>query len=192
MLRKSTDSFSSQPTPDQIAIRIATAEDIEAMKHLIFSEGPNQWNHLPEAEVNGHMDRVASGETLGLLAFHDQDLVGLATVIIGPIEAFHLGAKFVCPFKEDLKSDQLGYIAEVVVHSDFGGLGIGSKLMLAAIELFNGKDVSVVYAKRHEENAASAGMLRKAGFAEVAVFDDPDIRTAGSRKTSVCRFNINS
>jgi hypothetical protein len=42
-----------------------------------------------------------------------------------------------------------------------------------------------VYIERHEENLASAGMMRKASFKLVGTFYDPQKRTAGSRNTSV-------
>ena len=45
-----------------------------------------------------------------------------------------------------------------------------------------------MYAKRQEQNQASARMMAKCGFAVVAVFHDPEIRPHGSRRTAVCRL----
>jgi len=50
------------------------------------------------------------------------------------------------------------------------------------------KGFTRVYAHRHEENAASARMLEKAGFEIVDTFYDPERRPYGSRNTTVCRF----
>jgi L-amino acid N-acyltransferase YncA len=45
-----------------------------------------------------------------------------------------------------------------------------------------------VYIDRHEENAASAGMMRKGGFVEVDTFAEPARRPHGSGRTTVCRL----
>ncbi len=174
-----------------ILFRPAHAQDISAMIDLILTHGPNQWNYLPDDEVRQHMQSVASGKTLAILAFDPQQkLVGLATFLLGILADFQLGKKFKLVHLEDLEATKLGYVAEAVVHSDYVGRGIGARLLEQAKLELKALGAKVVYAKRHEENLASAGMMRKAGFVEVAVFDDADIRTAGSRRTAVCRFGF--
>jgi hypothetical protein len=43
---------------------------------------------------------------------------------------------------------------------------------------------------RHEENLASAGMMRKAGFTELRTFVDLQRRDYGSRKTTVMGYPL--
>lgn len=50
--------------------------------------------------------------------------------------------------------------------------------------------VGDVFIERHEENAGSAGMMRKAGFREVRTFNDPERRATGSRRTTLCHLRV--
>ena len=50
--------------------------------------------------------------------------------------------------------------------------------------------VDAVFVDRHEENLASAGMMRKAGFTEVETYADPRRRPHGSGRTTVCCFSF--
>ncbi len=47
-----------------------------------------------------------------------------------------------------------------------------------------------VYIDRHEENLASAGMMRKAGFVELETYADPARRPNGSGRSTVCHRNL--
>ena len=79
----------------------------------------------------------------------------------------------------------MAYINDVVVNMNYSGKGIGSRLLHKAIELAKKAQCEKVYIARHEENLASAGMMRKASFQIVDSYYDPNKRTTGSRKTSV-------
>jgi ribosomal protein S18 acetylase RimI-like enzyme len=81
-----------------------------------------------------------------------------------------------------------GYICEVVVHRQFQGGGLGTALLREAITCLIEQGFREIYIERHEENAASAGMMRNAGFMEIATFHDPARRKHGSRCTTVCRI----
>ena len=56
------------------------------------------------------------------------------------------------------------------------------------MELAAARGLHAVYIDRHEENAASAGMMRKAGFTVIDTFDEPAKRPHGSGRTTVCRI----
>ncbi len=60
-------------------------------------------------------------------------------------------------------------------------------LLKQALALLAAQGVYTVYIDRHEENAASAGMMRKAGFVEIDTFAEPARRPHGSGRTTVCR-----
>ena len=83
-----------------------------------------------------------------------------------------------------------GYVCEAVVHRAHAGKGLGSKLLREAVAELCRQGLKEIYIERHEENRASAGMMRKAGFTEVATFDDPQRRSSGSRRTTVCRIIV--
>ena len=83
-----------------------------------------------------------------------------------------------------------GYICEAVVHRDMVGQGLGSRLLRRAVERLAAQGVADIYIDRHEENAGSAGMMRKAGFVEIDSYADPERRPHGSRRTTVCRLRV--
>ncbi len=174
----------------QIDYRLAGLEDIHNIKDLIFTHGPNQWNYLPREETEAHIEDIACGKTLAIVAFDGTNIIGVVTFIIGNLGSFSLGKNFLPVHTKDLDEKRLGYIAEAVVHSSHWGKGIGAALLEGAKHELHKRGVKVIYLKRHEENAASAGIMRKAGFIEILVFDNPEIRTSGSRRTSVSRYEF--
>ena len=78
----------------------------------------------------------------------------------------------------------------MVVHCDSRGQGIGSRLLEECKERLRALGAERIYVERHEENRASAGMMRKAGFEIIDTFFDPDRRPTGSRNTVVSRFEF--
>ena len=65
---------------------------------------------------------------------------------------------------------------------------LGTRLLKAAVSRLLQMGLTEIYVERHEENEGSAGMMRKAGFVVIDVFDDPRRRDVGSRRTSVSRY----
>lgn len=161
-------------------IRFARDDDIGAMRALIFEHGANQWNFLPEEEVTVHIAAIASGKTEAVLAEVDGVLAGFVTFLQSRAMARYQ--------PQAQKGFQHGYICEAVVHRQFAGKGLGSALLQEAVRHLLERGMSEIYIERHEENLASAGMMRKAGFREVDTFDDPTRRASGSRRTTVCRI----
>lgn len=146
-------------------LRDARDGDVPAMTALIFADGVNEWNHLPRGSVTAHLAAVATGATLGVVALDGRGAVsGFAT------------------FRRD------GFVTEAVVRRDARGKGLGARLLKAAAVRLFARGVAEVTADRHEENAASAAMMRKAGFEVVKVYDDPTRRPTGSRRTALCRL----
>lgn len=164
---------------DDFIIRKATKADILDMIEIIFEHGPNQWNHLPPAEVTAHLRKVDSGEVQATVAHKEQALVGFVS--------FNSTTDYEQYQPQARKEKPHAYIAEAVVHRDYGGKGLGSRLLKAAVDEIYNQGFSEIYVIRHEENAASACMMRKAGFEEVVTFYDPDHRPAGSQRTTICR-----
>ena len=82
------------------------------------------------------------------------------------------------------------YVAEVTVHAQWGGQGIGSTLLEHIATAAKEQGVDGLIIDRHEQNLASAGMMRKAGFVEVDCFLDLKRRHTGSRKTTILKRSL--
>ncbi len=163
------------------AIRLATADDIPALCDLILAHGPNPWNHLPPDEVRAHLRGIADASVGAILAEGEGSLAGFVSFYLSQDIQVHQQAG---------RQDQLqGYVCEAVVHRDLAGRGLGTRLLLAAMEKLAALGTVDIYIQRHEENLASAGMMRKAGFREVSTFDDPARRPNGSRRTTLCHWS---
>ncbi len=150
--------------------------DFQAMQELLLKEGPNEWNYITDASIGHQFQLINQGKAIPVLA-EDTCIVGFAVLII----------KEACPAKLSKYAalSDIAYINDVVVASSQSGKGLGNRLLKESIKLAGNEKCSHVYIERHEENLASAGMMRKAGFELVETFYDPNKRTTGSRKTSV-------
>jgi hypothetical protein len=63
-------------------------------------------------------------------------------------------------------------------------------LLREALAVLSTMGVDTVFIDRHEENLASAGMMRRAGFMELETYADPRRRPHGSGRTTVCCFSF--
>ena len=160
----------------------ARAADLQALSELIFTHGPNVWNWLPVEGVQAHLRDIAAGRAYALLAWKGQALVGAATYCLT-----HDFRRFQARDRADAEH---GYVCEVVVAPDYAGRGLGSELLQKVNTSLAAMGVREVYIDRHEENAASAGMMRKAGFLELETFAEPERRPHGSGRTTVCRVQV--
>jgi ribosomal protein S18 acetylase RimI-like enzyme len=163
-----------------ISIRSAHSADVPAMLPFIFEHGKNQWNYLPEADVGEHLAGIAGGKIQAVIAVIDGVMVGFVTFMSSRAQAHYR--------EPEQRGFPHGYICEVVVHRAHVGKGIGACLLKAATIRLAEQGFTELYIERHEENIASAGMMRKAGFVEIDCFDDPARRESGSRRTTVCRL----
>lgn len=160
--------------------RAAGTADIQALLALIFEHGPNPWNHLPQVEVSAHLQGIADGSSRALLAESEHGLLGFVS---------HVRTRRFCQHQPASRADaEHAYICEAVTHRDAAGQGIGSALLCQVVADIQATGIVDIYIDRHEENAASAGMMRKAGFVEIATFADPQRRPNGSRRTTLCRW----
>ena len=161
-----------------LEIRQAQAGDIDNLCALIFEHGPNPWNHLPEAEVREHLQGIADGAVQAVLVEREGELLGFVSS--------RLTRHFARHQPETRRGHLQGYICEAVTHRAMAGRGLGSRLLQQAVMQLGEQGVRDSYIDRHEENAASAGMMRKAGFVEVETYADPQCRPNGSGRTTLC------
>lgn len=160
----------------------ARATDLPLMSGLIFDHGPNSWNWLPVEGVQAHLQDIRDGRAHAVLAWQGQALVGLATYCL---------TRHFCRYQAPERSDaEHGYVCEVVVAPQCAGRGLGSELLHQVNSALAVMGIREVYVDRHEENRASQGMMRKAGFEEIDTFAEPARRPYGSGRTTVCRIKL--
>lgn len=167
----------------QIQLRHAVAGEVSEMRSFLMEHGPNDWNHLPEDGVAAELRDVAEGKAIALLVEIDMKLVGFAIAYPG----FNRFPEYTSP---NTSATVVGYIGDVVVHKDYAGKGIGSTLLEETKGALLERGVLEVSIDCHEENKASRGMMRKAGFKELALYFDPERRSIGSRRSWVGRCSL--
>ena len=170
-----------------ITLRQAALEELADVKALLWNHGPNEWNYLTEEGVDAEFSLIEHGTAVAMVAVDSlgagsNQIIGFAVLIDGAVSPDYL-TKYSA-------LNELCFIGDVVVSSAYSGQGIATKLLECCIEKSKEKRATVVLIERHEENLASAGMMRKAGFKVVETFYDPAKRSAGSRKTSILECRV--
>ena len=167
-----------------MGLRIVRAgpEHLAAVTDLIFAHGATVWNYLPEDGIREHLEHVVQGRDHGVLALQDGQLLGAVT--------FGLSTDFDRYLPAQARGTPQGYVSEAVVRRERTGQGLGTRLLSEALAALSTMGVVAVFIDRHEENLASAGMMRRAGFTEVETYADPRRRPHGSGRTTVCRFSF--
>ncbi len=163
-----------------IKYRKALLEDIPTLKKLLWKYGPNEWNYLTQEGVDGEFKLLNKGTALAIVATSEDEIVGFSVLIDGSESPKYL-SKY-------CKIEEMCFIGDVLVSSLYSGKGIATKLLEACLNESKNKAISTVLIERHEENLASASMMKKAGFHIVDTFYDPDKREAGSRNSVILAF----
>ncbi len=156
----------------------ATPADADRLLAFLFEHARNPWNYLPEQPLRAHFAGLAEGRVEALMALVDGELAGFVS--------FQKSRYFARYQPPEARDQPHGYISEAAVHPRHAGRGLGAALLNAAVQRLREQGASPVFIDRHEENAASAGMMRKAGFVEVDSYADPERRPNGSGRTTVC------
>ena len=162
--------------------RNAVPREYRALTAFLLDHGANPWNHLPEDGIRDSFAVVGEGCGEVLLACDNSTIVGLCI--------FFYPSALPDKYQQYAKFLPAVYVSEVTVHRDYAGQGIGFELLRRTIARAKALDSMMVLIDRHEENLASAGMMRKAGFAELRTFVDLDRRNYGSRKTTVMGYQL--
>ena len=167
---------------ERYGVRVASRADIAVIHALIREHGPSPWNYLAEPALSEHLRAIGDGVD-AVLASLDDALVAVVT--------YADSDDFACYQSAGRERARHGHIGEVVVHRGHRGAGLGAHLLREAIAQLRARGLREFYAERHEENAGSAGMMRKAGFVVVDTFHDPVRRNVGSCRTAVCVHRSN-
>ena len=115
--------------------------------------GPNEWNHLTPEGVEAEFSLVESGDAQAIVAIYDFEVIGFAVLIEGRFSPTYL--KKYCPV------EHMKFVGDVVVSPLHSGKGVATRL-LRNVSLAKAHNVGTVLIERHQENLASAGMMRKA------------------------------
>jgi len=170
-----------------IIFRQATLEELADVEKLLWRQGPNEWNYLTKEGVDAEFALIEQGTATAMLAVdslgsNSNQIIGFAVLIDGAVSPDYL-TKYSA-------LNELCFIGDVVVSQAYSGQGIATKLPECCIKEAKEKQVQTVLIERHEENLASAGMMRKAGFQVIDTFHDPEKRSSGSRNTAILEYKI--
>jgi len=172
--------------PDQLNFRLATSdgEDLGSMRSLIFTHGPNDWNYLPRDGVAQELEDVRSGKAIAVVVEDRGEIVGLAVSYPSFIRFPELA--------DSSEPSSCAYICDVVVNRAYAGRSVATRMLNKSKVELVARGAKTIFIDCHEENLASRGMMRKSGFVEVAVIDDPERRFVGSRRTVISAWDAAS
>ena len=120
---------------------------------------------ITEASIELQFQLIQNNKALAVIS-EENEISGFAVLIL----------KETCPSKLTKYADlaSIAYINDVVVSANHSGKGISSILLDKAVEYAGEAKCEKVYIERHEENLASAGMMRKPQFEIVDTFHGPE------------------
>lgn len=162
----------------EYTLRPAQPAEASLMEALLRQHGPNPWNYLPDDGVRQHFADLAEGRAEALLASTSAgEIAGFVTWLPRHPDPERLA-----------REPNSSYIGEALVLPAHAGKGLGGVLLRAVRDRLLAAGKSPLYIERHEENAASAGMMRQGGFVPLRTFDDPVRRSHGSQRTTECVY----
>lgn len=165
-----------------ITYRKALLAEIPVLKALLWEFGPNEWNYLTHQGVDEEFALVESGHAQAFIALSDSIIIGFAVLIDGTHSPNYL--------EKYARMTDVKFVGDVVVSSLHAGKGIATRLLKECITEAKNTGANSLFIERHEENRASAGMMRKAGFNILDVFHDPEKRFSGSRNSVILDIKI--
>ena len=157
--------------------RLANKNEIPQLKNVLWQHGPNQWNYLTEQGVDDEMQLILNDKAIAIVATDKDQIIGFSVLIEGTSSPSYL--------EKYTDNPSFSFIGDVVVSSDYAGQGIATRLLNLCLQEAEKQDMKSVLIERHEENLASAGMMRKAGFTVIDTFFDPLKREAGSQNSVI-------
>ncbi|MEM7193929.1 MAG: GNAT family N-acetyltransferase [Pseudomonadota bacterium] len=134
-----------------IVTRPASESDIAAIKVLLDEHAPNEWNYITPETTGRVLELLQNGRAVASLSIENEMIVGACLLTFGedmPADLQNYAAR-----------DDIAYAQEVVVHREHVGKGLGSLMLEESIRQAGARGISAVYAKRHDENRVSAGMM---------------------------------
>ncbi|OCQ23514.1 GNAT family N-acetyltransferase [Pseudoalteromonas luteoviolacea] len=167
-----------------ISYRLAKATEVGELKSLLWEHGPNEWNYLTEEGVNDELQLVESGKAFATVALYEDEIVGFAILISG-IDAPNYVEKYG-------RATEASFIGDVVVSKKHAKKGIASQLLRECVLKAQTLNSKLVLIERHEENLASAGMMKNAGFTIYETFCDPNKRTSGSQNSVILGYVLDN
>ncbi|MDK2595366.1 GNAT family N-acetyltransferase [Pseudoalteromonas obscura] len=162
--------------------RKANLSELPNLKTLLWKHGPNEWNYLTPAGVDDEFALIECARADAVVALEADEIVGMAVLIDGTSSPDYLN--------KYANLEHMSFIGDVVVSAEHSGKGIATQLLNHCLDLAKNKGAKSVLIERHEENLASAGMMKKAGFSIVDTFHDPQKRSAGSQNSVILAIHF--
>ena len=126
--------------------------------------------HIPDEAAESALDEMLRNG-FGKMAFVDDRLAGV--LIAFPLGHDNEFPKEQCP---DIPVETSLYIAEVMVHSDFQGRGIASRMLQTFLEEVKGNYTYIVI-RVWDENKPAVKLYEKLGFTPVATISQTKFKT---------------
>lgn len=164
--------------------RDAQHDELDSLKSFLFDHGTNPWNYLPQQGIDRTFEMITKNQAEALIVRHQRSPIGLAIFFYADYFPINL-----IPYVQPANTL---YIAEVVVHGQYAGQGIGSTLLAQIINRGRSLGARKIIIDRHEENKASAAMMHKVGFKEVCTFADLERRDYGSQNTTILEIELSN
>lgn len=165
-----------------ITYRTANTDDIQNLRSLISIHGQNEWNQLTAEGIEFALNLFRNNNAGIIIAELNNSIIGLA---------MNVPTDFIPPYYSNYVSlTDAFFIGDVVVNRKFVGQGIGTALLEHNIEQAKRQRKKTVLIEHHENNLASATMIRKAGFKKLDSFIDTSRRPNGTQITVIHIFEL--
>lgn len=160
-----------------VVYRKAQTNELSLLRSLIAVHGQNEWNQLAPDSIDFVLELFKHNKADVIVAVLDEAIIGLAMSI---------SIEFIPEYYSNYADlNDIFFIGDVVVHHDFVGKGIGSALLTQCVAEAKLQGKKSVFIEHHEQNKASAGMMRNAGFNILDSFMDTVRRPNGSQRTVI-------
>ena len=105
----------------KIHINQARSKEIEQLEGFFLHHGVNPFNYLPSEAIELQIQRIIAETDICLVAVGDKKMLGIAIYRqLGDLPTI---------FRNYIEQSNCIYLAEIVVHREFNGRGIGTNLI---------------------------------------------------------------
>jgi len=150
-----------------LTFALAAHEDLTALEEFLHENGANEWNYLPAEGVKCTFDLVRARQAEILCAF-TPEYKSNSALCVG-IGIYIVPAALPEEWKKFTNGQPTVFIVEVCVHRHHTGHGVGTQILAKIADRAmagagsGSAGAHMLLMDRHQDNAASAGMMRRVG-----------------------------